>query len=384
MKAIDFVKRRQRLAENVKNGGCDAYLVTRQGGLHYLCGVFIPWRGVAMVTAKGDFCLFYWTGDATRVRQEGAEMEIIEYQSADLFEKVEEKLNALGIKCGKLAVDLSLPGNAQPAPGILIASEYLEITKRFTSFEIVNGVDFLDALLMIKSEEEIARLKKAASIADYGYSEALKSLKVGMTENQVAGILEKSTRDVGSYWAWSVTAGTEVGSGPRTAFAHGVTQISSDKKIDANEFLILDFHPCYDLYLCDYSVPVFFGNPNAEQQQLIDCWEEALMTVFNAIHPGVRICDAVEKGIEVYRKYGLYEYCLPRFGHGLGVCVRTGPYLNGKNTDTFETGMTFAFGAHLYKPGIGGLRLEYPVMVGEKNAEQLAATPMKCHIVPIQ
>lgn len=383
MKKIDFEARRKALAANLREADCDVYLVTRQGGLHYLCGVFIPWRGVAMVTAKGDFTMFYWTGDASRVKAEGVPMEVVEYDYSDLFDKVHEKLYSLGITSGRIAVDLSLAGNAQPAPGILTASEYIELLEKFPGFSIVNGVKYLDSLLLIKSEAELERLRYAAAIADYGYEQALKQLKPGMTENQVAGILEHATRDRGSYWAWSVTAGTEVGSGPRSAFYRGVTQISSERIIQKNEFVILDFHPCYDLYLCDYSIPVFLGEPNEEQRHLIECWEEAVDTVFNAVHPGVRICDAVDKGINVYKRHGLYDYCLQRFGHGLGVCVRTAPTLDSNNTDKFRTGMTFTLGAHLYKPGVGGLRLEYPVAVGDMNAERLASTPMKVHIVPV-
>lgn len=280
---IDFQKRRTRLSMKVKEKGFDAYLVTRQGGLHYLCGVFMPWRGVAIVTANNQFALIYWTGDATRIIQEGAPMEVIEFNNSDMFEKTKAKLREFGLTSGKLAFDLALPGNAQPAPGMMTAAEYIEAQTTFKDFQICNGVTCLDELLMIKDEAELERLRKAASIADYAYDTALKNIHTGMTENQIAGILEHASRDKGSYWAWSVTAGTEVGSGPRTAFAHGVTQISSERRIQQNEFIIIDFHPCYDLYLCDYSIPAFIGTPNEQQKILIDCWEEALKTVFDAI-----------------------------------------------------------------------------------------------------
>ena len=380
MNKIDFRKRQLALAENLRKGNIDAYLVTRQGGLHYLCGVFMPWRGVALVTRNGDAILFYWCGDSSRVIQDDPHMEVIEYDGNELFPKIISHLRSLGIMSGRLGVDLILGGNAQIAPGMLTASEYLELSG-YKEYQIVNAVKCLDDLLLIKEDAELERLRKAAEIADYGYEQALSSIHPGMTENQVAGILEKATRDRGSYWAWSVTAGTEVGSGPRTAFSHGVTQIATDRRLGENEFVILDFHPCFDLYLCDFSVPVFLGTPNEEQRILIECWEEAVNTVFSHISPGVVIADAVAAGIEVYRRYGLYEYCLPRFGHGLGVCVRTPPSLNLNNRNTFRKGMTFAFGAHLYKPGVGGLRLEYPVAVGEKSAIQIASTPMKVHFV---
>lgn len=381
---IDFNKRRKDLADEIKKNGFSAYIVTRQAGLHYLCGIFMPWKGIALVTADGAFILFYWTNDTSRIITEGpVATKIIEYTDLDLYEKLRNKLLELGIFNGRLAVDLNVPGTAQPAPGILTASDYLQLLKFLPEYSIENGAFCLDKLLMIKSEAELERLKFAASIADYAYNRALELITVGMTENQVAGILEHASRNKGSYWSWSVTAGTEVGSGMRSAFSHGVTQIATDRKIQENEFIILDFHPCYDLYLCDFSVPVFIGKPNNQQKKLIDCWEEALNTVFYAIKPGVRICDAVAKGIVVYEKYGLSEYSLPRFGHGLGVCVRTGPILNLTNTDVFETGMTFAFGAHLYQPGVGGLRLEYPVSVGKTSAQRLSETEMKVHFINI-
>lgn len=384
MLPVDYQARRAAVAKNTTAHGFDAYLATRQAALHYLGGVFMPWRGVALITAKGDFTLFYWSGDADRVRREGAPMEVVDYAFDDLMDKLKAKLDEYGISGGRLAVDLSHPGNAQPAPGILTASEYLQLKRTFPDAAIENGVDILDELLMIKGPEEIERMRRVCAIADCGFRRALSEIRAGITENHLAGVLEQAIRDAGSYWAWSVTAGTEVGSGDRTAFTKGVTQIATDKLIEPNEFLILDFHPSYDLYLCDFSVPVFFGTPNAEQQALIDCWEEAVETVFSLAKPGAVIGEVVGQGIEVYKKHGLFDYCLPRFGHGIGVCARTGPLLNAANREVFRTGMTFAMGAHLYRPGVGGLRLEYPVLIGEKHAEQLPSTPMKVHIVPLR
>lgn len=381
MLPIDYPARRDKAAGMLCSRGCDAYLATRQAALHYFCGVFMPWRGAVLITARGRAKLFYWTGDASRVAAEGAEIEMEEYLGDDLYRKVKRELDAQGIAQGRLAADLGHGSNAQPEAGILTAAEYLEMTSLLPGATIEDGTSLLDEMMMIKEDAELERMRRAGSIADYAFSKALDEIGVGMTENHVAGLLEQSIRDRGSSWPWSVTAATEVGSGKRTAFAHGVTQIATDEKIENNEFLILDFHPSFDLYLCDFSVPVFLGEPNGEQRELIGCWEEAVSTVFHAIAPGVVIADAVRKGIDVYKKQGLYEYCLPRFGHGLGLTARTGPLLNAANRDIFRTGMTFAMGAHLYRPGVGGMRLEYPVAVGENCAEQLASTPMKVHIL---
>ena len=51
---IDFKKRRANVAASVRKAGFDAYVGTRQAGLHYLTGAFMPWRGAVIVTANGD------------------------------------------------------------------------------------------------------------------------------------------------------------------------------------------------------------------------------------------------------------------------------------------------------------------------------------------
>ena len=56
-------------------------------------------------------------------------------------------------------------------------------------------------------------------------------MRVGVTENSVAGVIEKAIRDNGSTWSWAITGGTEVGSGHRTGYLHGVTQQATDKTI---------------------------------------------------------------------------------------------------------------------------------------------------------
>lgn len=381
MLPIDFNARRQAVAKNVAKHGFDAYIGTRHAALHYLGGVFMPWRGITLVTAKGDFKLFYWSGDATRVKTEGAPMEVITYAYDDMMVVLKKELDVLEISEGKLGVDLAHFGNAQLAPGMLTAAEYLELKKTLPKATIGNGVDILDDVIMFKDEAEIQRLRYVSEIADYGFQRGMEAVKVGVTENHVAGVIEQAIRNKGSYWAWSVTAGTEVGSGERTAFLKGVSNIATERKIQENEFVILDLHPSYELYLGDFSVPVFIGKPNDQQKRLIECWELVVETVFNAIKPGEVIADVVNKGLDIYKKYNLTDYCVPRFGHGLGVCARTGPVLKTITKGEFCSGTVIAMGAHLYQPGVGGMRLEYPVYIDDNGAQQLAKTPMKVHFV---
>lgn len=381
MLSIDFEARRRRVAEQVRAQGFDVYLGTRQAGLHYLSGAFMPWRGAVIVTASGECDFIYWAMDATRIREEGAPCSLHEFSFADFPKVISERLAAHGLSKGRIGIDLVHPGAAQIAPGMLTAGEYLALQAALPDARFENGVDLLDEVMLIKEPAEIERLRWAAEVSDHGFEQGLAAIRVGATENEVAGAIENAIRRKGSTWSWAITGGTEVGAGERASYLHGVTQQATDRKIQANEFVILDLHPMLDLYLADTAIPAFIGQPSAEQRKLIDCWEETTETMLRSLVPGTPIPECVRQGIAVFEKHGFAEYGLPLFGHGLGTDARTRPFVNLNSQDIVQPGMVIALGTHLYKPGVGGARLEYPVLITESGGEPLAKTPAKVHFV---
>lgn len=378
---IDFSARRIRVSRSVKAAGFDAYVGTRQASLHYLSGAFMPWRGAVIVTAGGDCKFVYWAFDASRVREEGKDVDLRSFTFSDFVKTVASCLRELGLGEGRIGIDLSHPGAAQVAPGMVTAGEYLELKQELPGARIENGVDLIDDVMLIKEPEELERLRFAAAVADIGFEAGRAAVRPGVTENSVAGAIEKAIRDNGSTWAWALTGGTEVGSGDRTGYLHGVTQQATDKLIGNNQFVIVDLHPMIDLYLADSSIPVFVGKPDAQQRRLIDCWEDAAMTMIDHMRPGHTIPEVVKKGLAVFERHGLGDYCLPVFGHGLGTCARTRPFINLRSQDEVQPDMVVALGTHLYMPKVGGMRLEFPLRVTEQAAEPLMKTPPKVQFV---
>lgn len=378
---IDFAARRVRVAKAVKAAGFDAYVGTRQAALHYFSGAFMPWRGAVIITANGDCKFVYWAWDSSRVREEGHDLDLESFTFSDFVKTIGSRLKNLGLGQGRIGIDLSHPGAAQVAPGMLTASEYVELQVELPSARIENGVRLIDDVMLIKEPQEIERLRFAARVADKGFEAGRDAVQTGVTENAVAGAIEKAIRDHGSTWAWAITGGTEVGSGDRTGYLHGVTQQASEKAIGNNEFVILDLHPMIDLYLADSSIPVFIGKPDAQQRKLIDCWEEVVTTMIDHMRPGNAIPEVVKKGLAVFERHGLSDYCLPTFGHGLGTCARTRPFINLRSEDVVQPGMVMALGTHLYMPKVGGMRLEFPLLVNENGGEALMTTAPRVHFV---
>lgn len=380
MQSIDYGARVAAVAARLRRNNVGAYVGTRQAALHYLCGVFMCWRGAVIVTADGACDVVYWAMDAERVKTEGVHGDLYTFTGSGLMETIVGRLKARNVT-GPVGVDLSHPGAAQIAPGMLTAGEYLDLSERLAGTSLVNGVSFLDDVMLVKDAAEIERLRAACAAADAGYRAGMAAIREGVTENHVAGVVEAAIRDHGSVWAWSITGGTEVGAGERTAFARGVTQQGTERQIKRDEFVVIDLHSLVDLYMADLSIPVFFGKPNDAQKRAIACWEDVAATMLAAIKPGRAVRDCVAEGIAVYQRHGLAEHGLPLFGHGLGTCARTRPFMNAGSDDVLAPGMVIALGTHLYQPGVGGMRLEYPLVVGARGAEPFSTIPPKVQYV---
>lgn len=378
---IDFQARVRLIAQRLKKEEVAAYIGTRQAALHYLKGAFMPWRGAVIITAEGACEVVYWAMDSERAQIEGAPGPIHEFYFDGMVDAIADKLNKLGIVNGRVGLDLSHPGAAQIAPGMLTAGEYIEFLKKMPNIQFENGVRWIDDVMLLKSPAEIERLKAAALVSDIGFRAGLAAVHEGVTENHVAGVIEAAIRDHGSTWSWAITGGTEVGSGMRTAFLRGVTQQATDKKIGMNEFVILDLHPMIDLYLADTAIPVFIGKPNPEQKKLIDCWEETTQTMIDSLKPGKKIIDCVKEGLAIFEKHGFTKFGLPLFGHGLGTDARTRPFINLRSEDIVTPGMVVALGTHIYVPNLGGMRMEYPIHITERGSEPLVETSAKTHYV---
>ena len=100
---------------------------------------------------------------------------------------------------------------------------------------------------MIKTEEEIQKLKNASMLTDKGFEYICKKIKPGMTEKEIANELDKYMFSIG---AADLAFETIVGSGENSAQIHSVP---GDRVIKDNDIILLDFGYVIDGYCSDMS-----------------------------------------------------------------------------------------------------------------------------------
>ncbi len=217
----------------------------------------------------------------------------------------------------------------------------------------------------IKSADEIAALREAVRRSEAALASLLGKVMVGMTEREIAALLVEELRAAG---CTGESFGTLVQTGENSAVPHGSV---SDRVLNANEFLLIDFGGRFAGYPADITRTFVIGEPTDAMRRIHETVLAANRAAIAAIRPGVT-CGEVDKAArDVIEAAGYGQYFTHRLGHGLGIEVHELPQIAANVQDTLQVGMVFTVEPGIYVPGVGGVRIEEDVVVTESGVEEL-------------
>ncbi len=199
------------------------------------------------------------------------------------------------------------PGFAPPST---ISQQMAQsIADRVNAPEVRDLAPILARLRLIKDEWEIAALRRAAEISAKAMVAAMRQVRPGMNDLEVAGLMEYVWKQEGSPRpAFEII----VKSGSRmTFFTIANEQYSAtDRVMRDGELLFVDYGAAeYMTYTSDIcrTFPVS-GRFTEEQRMYYDIVDEARAAAIAMIKPGVMLLDAVKAAAEVFREHGLEQY----------------------------------------------------------------------------
>ena len=216
----------------------------------------------------------------------------------------------------------------------------------------------------IKSEEEVKILKKAAKITLKIWKEASRKIRVGLSEKEIASLIDIRIRETGYENSFPTIAAT----GPNTAYPHSVP---ASRKLKEGEHVLVDFGIRYKGYCSDLTRIWDKGRINRQIEDFKTHVRKAHDEAIKGIRPGVRIESVVHKSHNMFKKNELGKYMLHGLGHGVGLEVHEAPSLREGAMEKFREGMVVAVEPGLYKRALGGVRLEDMVLVTKKGSEVL-------------
>jgi Xaa-Pro aminopeptidase len=225
--------------------------------------------------------------------------------------------------------------------------------------------DLVEGLRERKDAGEVENVRTAAAIAERALERTLGQVRAGLTELQVAGILEHALRDEGSE---SFPFESIVASGPRSALPHAR---ASARPIEAGDFLLIDFGAQHGGYCADITRTVVVGRASAEQRVIHDIVREANETAVAGVRAGMRGRDADALARSYIEQRGWGAAFGHSLGHGLGLEVHEAPRLSRAADAALPAGAVVTIEPGIYRPGWGGVRIEDDVHLGAEGTDVL-------------
>ena len=222
--------------------------------------------------------------------------------------------------------------------------------------------DIMLDLRKIKSKAEIALMAHAAEINDAVLRAAARTIEIGMTEIQVAGLAEGIARQMNA----DIGSATVVMSGPNTNYP---AWRATDRRIEPGEFVMLDFNPAVNHYCNDGGITVLMPGADPEQERALVVGHRALKSVIPTIRPGITARSIFDSLLGELEPHGLsdnftpYAKGLRGVGHAVGLDVVEPPNLSSDSDFELEAGMTLAVKLDLHNLVGGGYRIEVVVAV---------------------
>jgi len=229
--------------------------------------------------------------------------------------------------------------------------------------------DLVEDLRVRKDTSEVELIRLAGVIATSALERALAEIRIGLSETQAAGILERHLREAGSE---GYPFATIVAAGERSALPHAR---AGARPIARGDFLLLDFGAVYQGYCADVTRTVVVGPASARQREVYAAVQEANALGRARVRAGMtgREADAVAR--EPLTGRGLGEAFGHGLGHGIGLEVHEAPRLSKVSQAELPMGSVVTIEPGVYLAGWGGVRIEDDVHLGPGEAEGLTEFP---------
>jgi len=235
--------------------------------------------------------------------------------------------------------------------------------------ETIPTKQLLEGIRAIKEPGELDAIRRAAAITNEAFGLLAEQPFVGRSERELAWWVERTMRDLG---AEDVAFPPIVAAGANGALPHASP---GERTIEPGQTVVVDAAAKVDGYNSDCTRTFATGTLPDELARSYDACLEGQLAGLDATLAGRagRDVDAVAR--EVIAQAGFGELFAHGLGHGVGMEIHEQPTMRPESEDLLSKDGVVTVEPGIYHPGLGGIRIEDLVIIGENGPEVLTSFP---------
>ena len=334
----EFNNRKKKVLESMQNEKLDALLMFRQESMYWLTGYdtfgYVYFQCL-ILTAKGDFILLTRAPDLRQAQNTSIIKDIriwIDKEKANPAEELKNILSELNLENKTLGVEYDAYG--------LTGRNSIKLNNALSgSYKLLDKSELVSYFRLIKSNEEIVYVKKAAELADKALEAVWKITKSGQSESKILAVMQSEIFEGGGDYSANEFI---IGSGHNALLC----RYQSEKRILSDvDQLTIEWAGTYKHYHSALFRTIPIGKVNPKHIKMHEACLKALSACEDKLKSGNRIGEVFDVHAKTLDRLGYKNCRMNACGYSLGTTFSPNwmdwPMLYTGNPVILSPGMVF-------------------------------------------
>ncbi len=307
----EFKSRKNKIIKHLKEEKLDALLMFRQESMYWLTGydtfgyVFFQ---TLVLDQKGNIILLTRAPDLRQAQNTSNIDDIriwVDKNGSNPTEDLKVILDELNLKGKKIGVEYEAYG--------LTGRNALRLNKSLENYcSIEDASELVTKLRVIKSNEEINYVKKAANLADKALSEVWKHAKAGVSESKILAEMNKVIFEGGGDYSANEFI---IGTGKNALLC----RYQAEKQIlNSQDQLTIEWAGTYRHYHSAMFRTIPIGKADPKHYKMHEACIEALSNCENKLKPGNQTGEVFDVHAKTFDDLGYKNSRMNACGYSLG------------------------------------------------------------------
>ena len=307
----EFSQRKTKVLQSMKEQGLDALLMFRQESMYWLTGydtfgyVFFQ---TLVLDSKGNVILLTRAPDLRQAQNTSNIEDIriwVDKDGSNPADDLKNILEELSLKGKKVGIEYEAYG--------LTGRNTLRLNKSLKSYcNIEDQSELISKIRVIKSQEEIVYVKKAAELADLALDQAWKHTKAGVSEAKILAEMQKVVLEGGGDYPANEYI---IGSGHNALLCRYQSEKRFLSKIDQ---LSIEWAGTFKHYHSAMFRTIPVGKPNSKHIKMHEACLEALNNCEKKLKPGNTVGEVFDIHAKTFDNLGYNKSRMNACGYSLG------------------------------------------------------------------